>query len=287
MTNVAHATARDLACVDAVMYTVRGDHSEPFRNIYKYADVLHATDAVEAAAVVAGCESPRSAPTRAASSEDVVTAALKHLADAPLPAQSVDRTCSSLSLSMRSPPAAAGTDSPGEPSAESGTSAGAGAGAGAGSSGGERLGGPSPSPPTGQPLALPRVKHQPSVSADLPTPHGLRVQTGSPETARIGTSFRRRRRNVTPLANRRQSAPPMAVVVTMCDVLDASADTDPQALLRLRAMAANWSSANRMRVTFVSSQTGVGVNSAMAHLIKLAYVCMEARMRENEEGPGS
>lgn len=64
-------------------------------------------------------------------------------------------------------------------------------------------------------------------------------------------------------------APPLGVFVTKCDVLEGSSST--RRFVRLRAMAQNWASANRCKVTFVSSSSGAGINNGIANLIKQVW----------------
>ena len=64
----------------------------------------------------------------------------------------------------------------------------------------------------------------------------------------------------------RDSIPPLHVVLTKADKL--VQENDRHRIRRVRAMASNWSLANRCSVSFVSAKTGQGMEEALSALIR-------------------
>lgn len=244
LVNYECATQSELDRTDGVVYVVRGDTPSPFDDIYKFTDKLYNMGPKAACArlrSLAGSEHQRPiCECRASPGSGSPQLCVAHGSPS-----NEDRTVftppSRHSLRQVSPHGADESVSLSSMSAS-----------------GHRSGWASPASPAHWSYRLPGAE------SGLP----LRLDTSA--QVEMGSSFKKPKRG--DLFDSCTGELPMDVAVTHCDILDARASEDPHTLIRLRAMAANWSSANRCRVTFVSAKSGVGINSALAHVIKRLYL---------------
>ena len=240
------------------MLMVNGASDSPFDGVYKYLDALHHGTPV-AAACAAG--SPMRVTTSAKEIQSGTPWTQPDTGRSSAVCASVSATSrqsrhGSMSMSLQGSHSASsdgvvlvrGSSSSPSPLLEGG-------GAGCGARGGPRLAG-----------FMTDCRATSHSAAHLGKHARLRLLT----EPGISTSFRRLR-----IDERDEAAdfkiPPLAVAVSMSDVVDEQVDSNPMRVARLRAMATNWASANRCRVTFVSNKSGSGVSSALAHLISLVY----------------